>query len=101
MMLGLGVVGLAIFIIGILRNFILAFRIARAGEKMDQAWPLFFLFYCIFWDFTDSTLFTGNSIFWLLYAANAFWLVDANTRVGVEDEKEYEVSEQLGELLQS
>ena len=101
MMLGLGIVGLVIFVIGILRNFILAFRVARAGDDLDHAWPLFFLGFCMLWDITDSGLFAGNSVIWLLYTANAFWLVEANARSRVGAREEYEIPDEVGELVQS
>jgi len=101
MLLGLGFLGLIIFLIGLLRNFILAFRIARAGEGIDSVWPLFFLIFCLLWDITDSTLFINNSIFWLFYTATAFYVVEQNAYLKAEAREEYEVPEALGEPLPS
>jgi exopolysaccharide production protein ExoQ len=95
MALGLGLVGLAIFIIGIVRNFVLALRIARGAEEIDHVWPLFFLAFCMLWDITDSTLFAGNSVFWLLYTANAFWLVRTSLQPAMEEEDETEPTPEL------
>ena len=101
MMLGLGIVGLIIFLLGLFRNFFLAFLAAREDDAIEQAWPLFFLGFCLLWELTDSSLFTGNSVFWLLYAANAFWLVEARTKVNSEASEEYAVSNHAEELLLS
>lgn len=101
MMLGLGIVGLVIFLFGLFRNFLLAFLVARESDEIEQAWPLFFLGFCILWELTDSTLFTGNSVFWLLYAANAFWLVEARAKVNSEASQGFAVSNHAEELLLS
>lgn len=95
MALGIGIVGLGIFLLGLLRNVRLGFRIAREGGKIEDAWPLFFLGLCMIYDLSESTLFVGNSIFWLLYATNAYWLVRTDMQPVTEEEEENEPSAEL------
>jgi exopolysaccharide production protein ExoQ len=78
MALGLGFIGLAIFGIGMLRNFFRALKVTQSNTEIEMAWPLFFVIFCCFYNFTESTLFMGNSVFWTLYTANAYWLVRAS-----------------------
>ncbi|MGC2722245.1 MAG: O-antigen ligase family protein, partial [Candidatus Acidiferrales bacterium] len=98
MMLGLGVVGLILFVIGLIRNIYLGFVVARAGDTLDQAWPLFFLAFALLWDVTDSALFAGNSIMWLLYTTNAFWLVSTAAELRAEKRARYAPANQEPEF---
>ena len=76
MALGLGFVGLTIFAIGVISNLGRGVLAARLDRGIENEWPLFFLIFCLLYNLTESTLFTGNSVFWLLYSANAYWLVE-------------------------
>lgn len=95
MALGIGVVGLGIFLLGLLRNVRLGFRIARESGRIEDAWPLFFLALCMIYDLSESTLFVGNSVFWLLYATNAYWLVRTDMQPVTEEEDETEAPGEL------
>jgi O-antigen ligase len=100
MALGLGVVGLAIFSIGMLRNFARGIVVAGQSDELEAAWPLFFLIFCFLYNLTESTLFSGNSVFWMLYTANAFWLVRAmswESALGLVDEP----SSAIGDFVES
>lgn len=95
MALGVGIVGLGIFLMGLLRNVRLGFRIARESGRIEAAWPLFFFAFCIVYNLTESTLFGGNSVFWLLYTANAYWLVRKDMQPVTEVEEDREPSAEL------
>ena len=90
MALGLGFIGLAVFAIGMFRNFTRAIVTAARSEEIETAWPLFFLIFCVLYNLTESTLFSGNSIFWILYTASAYWLVRATAESRVSNVVESE-----------
>ncbi|HEY2119656.1 MAG TPA: O-antigen ligase [Candidatus Acidoferrum sp.] len=101
MALGLGVVGLAIFSIGMLRNFARGIVVAGQSDELEAAWPLFFLIFCFLYNLTESTLFSGNSVFWMLYTANAFWLVRAMSWESALEPVEDEPPSAIGGLIES
>jgi exopolysaccharide production protein ExoQ len=98
MTLGLGVVGLAIFAFGMLRNFFRGISIARHSGEIEMAWPLCFVIFCFLYNLTESTLFTGNTAFWMLYAANSFWMVRALAASRVSEAEQFEPESTPGEL---
>jgi exopolysaccharide production protein ExoQ len=73
--LGIGLIGLGILFAGMLRNLVLAIRVARTDREIDQAWPLILLVYTVLYNVTENSLLTVNSIVWMIYVANSFWLV--------------------------
>jgi exopolysaccharide production protein ExoQ len=83
-MLGIGLIGVAILTIGLLRNLYLGLSAARARKEIDQAWPLFFLIFTVLYNLTESSFMSVNSILWMVYVANSFWLV----RTRLEDEQD-------------
>jgi len=101
MALGLGFIGLAIFGIGVLRTLARGVAAAAESDESADAWPLFFLIYCLLYNLTESTLFTGNSVFWILYAANAYWMVAAKSESRTREAVDYEASSTVGVLAES
>jgi exopolysaccharide production protein ExoQ len=73
--LGIGLIGLCILVVGMLRNLFLAVRVARTNRGIDQAWPLVLLIFVILYNLTENSLLTVNSLIWMTYVANSFWLV--------------------------
>jgi exopolysaccharide production protein ExoQ len=73
--LGIGVIGLAILAIGLVQNLSSALRIARSSEDIDQSWPLIMLVFTVLYNLTESSFLAVNSLMWMAYVANSFWLV--------------------------
>jgi exopolysaccharide production protein ExoQ len=87
--LGLGIIGLAILLIGLLRNFILGFKVARREGDFAAIWPLFFMIFAVLDNLTESSITGANAcckpplqvgastLLLVLYIANSYWLVRA------------------------
>ena len=73
--LGIGAIGLVILGIGMVVNFISAVRVARSNRAVDQAWPLLLIIFTVLYNLTETSLLAVNSLMWMAYVANAFWLV--------------------------
>lgn len=86
--LGLGIVGLLVFVAGLGRNMKLAAQIARENKDADHLWPAFYLlFFGILYNLVETTIGNPNSIYTILYVANSFYLVRASLQpVEQEDE---------------
>lgn len=87
-LLGLGLVGGAFFLIGLLRNLGLAVRAARGGN--GESWPLLFIIFNLLYSFTESSLLSANSILSVLFVANSYWVVHASFRSEESSEQETE-----------
>jgi O-antigen ligase len=72
--LGIGVIGLVILLIGIARNMRSALRIARDSSDIDQAWPLILLIFTVFYNLTENSFLAVNSLMWMIFVANSFWM---------------------------
>ena len=59
--LGLGIIGLAILLIGLLRNFILGFKVARREGDFAAIWPLFFMIFAVLDNLTESSITGANA----------------------------------------
>jgi exopolysaccharide production protein ExoQ len=99
--LGLGFIGLAVLAMQLLRTLAGGILVAAQGDETIDAWPLFFLIYCFLYNLTESTLPVGNSVFWILYAANAYWLVSARKASSVREQVEYQPAPSIGALVES
>jgi exopolysaccharide production protein ExoQ len=82
MWLGVGIIGLAILLISMWRNFVSGMRVARARPEIDQAWPLLLLAFTVLYNLTETSWPGVNSLLWMAYVANSFWLVRT-----IEEEK--------------
>jgi O-antigen ligase len=70
LLLGIGVVGTAIFFVGFVRLItLLAQYIRTSGARFQDFWPVSFLVALTVINTTESLLLSSNSIFWLLYVA--------------------------------
>ena len=99
--LGLGCIGLAVLAMQLLRTLARGILVAAQSDKIIDAWPLFFLIYCFLYNLTESTLPVGNSVFWILYSANAYWLVSVQKVNSVRKEVEYQKALSTGALVES
>jgi exopolysaccharide production protein ExoQ len=95
-LLALGLIGGALFLIGLLRNLALAVRAVRSGGRGGESWPFFFLMFNLFYSMTESSLLSANFILSMLFVANSYWVVRASTEeyVTVEDESEEMASDE-------
>jgi exopolysaccharide production protein ExoQ len=75
--LGLGLVGLAMILINLSRNFILALRTARSHREAESSWPLLLVVFTVLYNLTEVSLLGVNSMPWMAYGAVTFWLVRA------------------------
>jgi len=96
--LGLGIIGLVILLIGLLRNFILGFKVARRERDFVATWPLFFMIFAVLDNLTESSITGANAcckpplqvgastLLLVLYIANSYWLVRASEESEMADE---------------
>jgi exopolysaccharide production protein ExoQ len=90
--LGIGIVGLVLLLIGMWRNFRSSLHTARTHREIDQSWPLVLLIFTLLYNFTESSLLATNSLLWIAYIANSFWLVRS-----AEEEKRAVVFDDMAE----
>ncbi|MBC6430864.1 O-antigen ligase family protein [Nostoc sp. HG1] len=67
--LGLGLVGVLIFIIGFVINLLRAIYLIRWNQRYENLWLLVFLTYTILSNLTETTLLEQNSLEWILYVS--------------------------------
>lgn len=72
--LGLGLIGLALILISLSRNFVFALRIARSNRGVEYSWPLVLVVFTVLYNVTENSLLTVNSLPWIAYAAASYWL---------------------------
>lgn len=84
--LGLGLIGLALILINLSRNFLFAFRIARSNREIDYSWPLLLVVFTVLYNLTENSLPTVNSLPWIAYAAVSYWLARAAREEAAEPE---------------
>lgn len=68
----LGIAGLALFLLSFVTAFVKAISWLRATKGVEGLFPLLFLSYLFLYNITESTLLSGNSIFWILYVSVIF-----------------------------
>jgi exopolysaccharide production protein ExoQ len=69
LMLELGALGLALFLIAIVLRLKSAIREYRIFGDRAALWPLLYLTFLLFYNMTESTGFKVNSVFWVLFTA--------------------------------
>ncbi|MCL6751627.1 O-antigen ligase family protein [Nostoc sp. CCCryo 231-06] len=67
--LGLGLVGVLIFISGFVINLLRAIYLIRWNQRYENLWLLVFLTYTILSNLTETTLLEQNSLEWILYVS--------------------------------
>jgi len=72
--LGLGIVGLAILLISLARNFVFALRLARSRREMEFSWPLLLVIFTALYNLTENSFLVVNSTAWIAYCAASYWL---------------------------
>lgn len=89
-LLAVGLMGGALFLIGLLRNLALAVRAVRSGVRGAESWPFFFLMFNLLYSMTESSLLSANFILSMLFVANSYWVVRASSEEYVTEEDESE-----------
>ncbi|MGC2721946.1 MAG: O-antigen ligase family protein, partial [Candidatus Acidiferrales bacterium] len=111
--LGLGIIGLAILLLGLLRNLYLGFKVARRDQDFASIWPLFFIIFVVLDNLTESSITGANAcckpplqigastLLLLFYISNSYWLVRAYWEPEEVDapESEFQNSEGTDPLL--
>jgi exopolysaccharide production protein ExoQ len=87
--LGLGIIGLVIMLIGMWRIGRSSLHVTKTQREIDQLWPLVLLIFTVLYNFTEVSLLAVNSLFWIAYVANSFWLV----RTAEEEKYSVEIEE--------
>lgn len=93
--LGIGWVGLGILLISLAANFLRSVRAAREEEDFGRWWPFMFFMFLVLYSFTESSLLSVNSVLWLMYSANSYWLVRAGLRAHEVREEDPESPEPI------
>jgi O-antigen ligase len=65
--LDLGLLGLLLFLTGLVTATIKAFGRARTGSTIGAVGPLVFLAYTVLYNLSESSLFKHNTLFWVVY----------------------------------
>ena len=76
-LLGIGFIGLSLFLISFFVTTIRSLVLLRKTNTVEGFWPLLFLSYLIFTNLTEGTLATLTNIFWVLYSTITFSLISA------------------------
>jgi exopolysaccharide production protein ExoQ len=71
LMLQLGVVGLAIFVLGYLALWRRAFTLLSRATEPIPIWPCTFLLFMLLYNITEGCILTQNDIYWVLYISIA------------------------------
>lgn len=69
--LQLGILGLALFLIGFALAAVRALQAVRATRTPDALWPILFLCYLLLYNTTESLLAVQHHVLWVLYVATA------------------------------
>jgi O-antigen ligase len=82
--LSLGLVGLALYLAGCVVAMRRAVALLRADDERESMWPLVYLSFTLLNQLSESSIFSSNSIVWVLYVAAAcsvtkVSIADANT----------------------
>jgi exopolysaccharide production protein ExoQ len=93
--LALGLIGIALFLAGLVRNIFRGISVARESTSIEEFWPLFYLVFVAVDNVTESWLLVANSLLWMLYVANSYWLVRAGLQPVMEVEDETEPTPEL------
>lgn len=93
--LALGLIGTALFLIGWVKNVLRGIRVSRETTSIEEFWPLFYLIFVAVDNVTESWLLVANSLLWMLYIANSYWLVRAELLPVMEEEDESDAAPEL------
>jgi len=76
-LLGIGFIGLSLFLISYIATTIKSLILLRKTNTVETFWPLLFLTYLIMTNVSEGTLAALDNIFWVLYATITFSLIAA------------------------
>lgn len=88
--LGLGMVGLALVVINLSRNFIFSLRAARTHREIEYSWPLLLVLFTVLYNLTENSLLAVNAIPWIAYGAANYWLARPTGEEALVSEPEVE-----------
>lgn len=88
--LGLGIVGLALILISLSRNFFVALRVARSSRQMEFSWPLLLVIFTALYNLTENSFLVVNSASWIAYCAASYWLASTVRETAVAPEEQTE-----------
>jgi exopolysaccharide production protein ExoQ len=86
--LGLGLIGLALLSVILLKTISRGIYAARDSYTIFNFWPLFYLIYALVDNLTESWFVTANSLVWMLFVANSYWLVRKSLEPAMEEDDE-------------
>lgn len=75
--LSIGIIGLAVFLIGFVITIAQSLALLRRTNSPEGFWPLLFLSYVLLSNLTEGTINSMSSSFWALYVAISYSLVIA------------------------
>lgn len=70
--LGLGVLGVSVFVLGLLLALLRALVWARSTKTAEGFWPLIYLTFILLYNLTESALLKQTGFYWILYVAIVF-----------------------------
>jgi len=73
--LDLGLLGLTIFLIGLLANLVKGLALIRKSRTAESFWPVIYMIYFLLSNQTESALLRQNEIYWLLYVTVVIFLL--------------------------
>ncbi len=82
--LGLGLIGLALILINLSRNFLFGLRAARGHREIVYSWPLLLVVFMVIYNLTETSLMNANSLLWMSYGAASYWLTRAAREEALE-----------------
>jgi O-antigen ligase len=91
--LALGFIGLALLLIGLLANLARGVDVFRSADSIEDFWPLFFLIFAAVDNIAETWMVKVNSLIWMLYLANTYWIVRAMLEARAAQREETQLSE--------
>jgi exopolysaccharide production protein ExoQ len=88
--LGLGLIGILLLFVVLAKNALRGISVARDSETIYDFWPLFYLVFAVLDNLTECWLITANSLVWMLFVANSYWLVRRSHEAVTEEEEDRE-----------
>jgi len=86
--LGLGLIGLALILISLSRNFASGLRVARSRRDTADTWPLLLVICTALYNLTENSFLVVNSAPWIAYCAASYWLIRAVREEAFEPQSE-------------
>ena len=71
LVLNFGCVGMVVFIITLVLLIRRSYLLMRWDKAKERLWPILFLSFLLFYNFTEPTFIEHNSIFWIIYLSLA------------------------------